>query len=112
MSQWSQEEISTLFRLLAEGKALSDIAGALNKSYNAVNHYVWRRSGKIPERPRKKSRPRGYLRRCHDCGAPTTDYRCPACWAKLRRKGGYNLSDTVQDVETRRSTLYPDGSRV
>lgn len=45
-------------------------------------------------------------------GARTTDYRCPACWAKLRRKGGYNLQDTVQDVESGRSTMYPDGSRI
>lgn len=28
------------------------------------------------------------IRRCHDCGAPTTDYRCPKCWAKIRRKSG------------------------
>lgn len=25
-----------------------------------------------------------YERRCHDCGRPTNDYRCPACWARLR----------------------------
>lgn len=23
-------------------------------------------------------------RRCHDCGRPTNDYRCPKCWARLR----------------------------
>lgn len=23
-------------------------------------------------------------RRCHDCGKPTTDYRCAECWGKLR----------------------------
>lgn len=23
-------------------------------------------------------------RTCHDCGKPTTDYRCPACWRKRR----------------------------
>ena len=23
-------------------------------------------------------------RRCHDCGRPTNDYRCPSCWAKKR----------------------------
>ena len=28
------------------------------------------------------------IRRCHDCGRPTTDYRCPKCWAKIRRKSG------------------------
>lgn len=31
-------------------------------------------------------------RACHDCGRPTTDYRCAACWEKLRRKLGLNLS--------------------
>lgn len=23
-------------------------------------------------------------RRCHDCGRPTNNYRCPACWKRLR----------------------------
>ncbi|MBD5416980.1 MAG: hypothetical protein HDR50_04830 [Desulfovibrio sp.] len=26
----------------------------------------------------------GTKRRCHDCGRPTNDYRCPKCWARLR----------------------------
>lgn len=26
----------------------------------------------------------GGYRKCHDCGRPTTNYRCSACWAKLR----------------------------
>ena len=24
------------------------------------------------------------LRRCHDCGKPTSDYRCKDCWEKYR----------------------------
>lgn len=24
-------------------------------------------------------------RECHDCGKPTYDFRCPACWQKLRQ---------------------------
>lgn len=28
------------------------------------------------------------LRRCHDYGRPTPDYRCSSCWKKLRRKRG------------------------
>ena len=28
-------------------------------------------------------------RRCHDCGRPTTDFRCPKCWAKLRANYDY-----------------------
>ena len=26
----------------------------------------------------------GLSRRCHDCGKPTNNYRCPDCWARLR----------------------------
>lgn len=106
-SSWPQEDVATLYRLLGEGKPFTEIADALHKPYRDVFGYVWRRSG--PRRRGKARSGNGHMRRCHDCGAPTTDYRCPACWAKLRRKGGYNLSDTVQDVETCRSTLYQDG---
>lgn len=31
-------------------------------------------------------------RRCHDCGKPTADYRCAACWAKIR-SGTENRTD-------------------
>lgn len=34
--------------------------------------------GTAERRALKKSR------RCHDCGKPTADYRCAACWAKIR----------------------------
>lgn len=27
-------------------------------------------------------------RRCHDCGKPSDDYRCPECWNKLRARTG------------------------
>lgn len=27
-------------------------------------------------------------RACHDCGRPTTDYRCPACLAAFRQRHG------------------------
>jgi hypothetical protein len=32
-----------------------------------------------------KPTPIGKMRRCHDCGKPTPDFRCPECWRKLRR---------------------------
>lgn len=38
-----------------------------------------------PEIPTPKKR------RCHDCGRPTTDFRCARCWAKLREK--YRLEE-------------------
>ncbi len=44
-----------------------------------------------PQRKKKKARvhhlsydPDTPQRHCHDCGKPTNDYRCEACWKKLR----------------------------
>ncbi len=34
----------------------------------------------------------GYSRRCHDCGKKTNNYRCEACWAKLRGTSEYYIS--------------------
>lgn len=31
------------------------------------------------------------LRKCHDCGRPTSDYRCQECWKKWRRKHGVSV---------------------
>ena len=30
------------------------------------------------------------MRKCHDCGAETVNYRCDACWIKFREKYGIN----------------------
>lgn len=30
--------------------------------------------------------PKIYKRRCHDCGRPTNNYRCKACWERIRGK--------------------------
>lgn len=27
-----------------------------------------------------------YTRTCHDCGKPTTNYRCDRCWSKIRSR--------------------------
>lgn len=115
---WTQDDVIRLVKLLRDGRTTEEAANALGRTVPAIWQYMrYHRQAfqGLPER-RGGSRSRGahmrggvYTRRCHDCGRPTTDYRCPACWAKLRRKGGYNLSDTVQDVETCRSTLYQDG---
>lgn len=32
-------------------------------------------------------------RRCHDCGRPTNNYRCSACWQKIRKKYGVTQQD-------------------
>lgn len=35
------------------------------------------------------------LRRCHDCGRPTPDYRCPECWARIRGEEDFSLEDAT-----------------
>lgn len=32
-------------------------------------------------------------RACHDCGRPTTDYRCASCWAKIRPDSAKAVED-------------------
>lgn len=36
-------------------------------------------------------------RKCHDCGKPTPDYRCPACLEKWRLKNGVPMKSVVSD---------------
>lgn len=119
--RWTKDDVAKLVAMLRDGRTAEEAANALGRTAPAIWQYM--RSHRqafqgLPER-RGGSRSRGahmrggvYTRRCHDCGRPTTDYRCPRCWAKLRSRGGYSTTDTVQDVETCRSTLYQDGSRI
>lgn len=39
------------------------------------------------------------LRKCHDCGRPTVDFRCPPCRAKWRAKNGLAPIKSVFDEE-------------
>lgn len=41
-------------------------------------------AGKQKQRRRRKKGIKLSSRRCHDCGRPTSDYRCRTCWRKLR----------------------------
>lgn len=119
--RWTQDDVAKLVAMLRDGRTTEEAANALGRTVPAIWQYMrYHRQmfQGLPER-RGGSRSRGekshmrggvYMRRCHDCGAPTTDYRCPACWVKLHRKGGYNLSDTVQDVESGRSGVYIGGN--
>ena len=45
-------------------------------------------------------------RRCHDCGRPTPDYRCPACWAAFRRRHGVTWDDAELGAELGEEILY------
>ena len=40
-----------------------------------------------------------FLRKCHDCGRPTTNYRCDKCLSKWRRK--HHVKDEIESEEYR-----------
>lgn len=48
----------------------------------------------------KKYEGRDNMRRCHDCGKPTPDYRCAECLRKWRKKYGVptNAENQPYDV--------------
>lgn len=106
---WSDDEIETAARMYAAGESYRSIGEQLHKKKDAVRYYIRAHSELFPEPMEKKDILRGkasyrqitrYIRRCHDCGRPTTDYRCPGCWEKLRRKGGYVPMGDASDADT------------
>lgn len=114
---WTQDDVIRLVKLLRDGRTAEEAADALHRTAPAIWQYMRYHRQAFQGLPERRGGARraammgsgAYMRRCHDCGAPTTDYRCPRCWAKLRSRGGYSTTDAVQDVETCRSTLYQDG---
>ena len=44
-----------------------------------------------------------YSRKCHDCGKPTNDYRCPRCLAKWRNKYHVSGNEQLESYTTGRS---------
>ena len=117
--RWTKDDVVKLAAMLRDGRTTEEAAHALGRTVPAIWQYMRYHRQDFQGLPERRGGARGraammegraYMRRCHDCGRPTTDYRCPACWAKLRRKGGYNLCDTVQDVESGRSGVYIGGN--
>lgn len=106
---WGDDEIETAARMYAAGDSFQCIADELNKLTDTVWSYIHAHRELFPEPLEKKKILRGeasyrqitrYMRRCHDCGRPTTDYRCPRCWARLRSRGGYSPKGDASDMDT------------
>ena len=108
MKGWSDDEIETAARMYAAGESYRNIGGQIRKKADTVRYYIRAHSELFPE-PMGKDIMLGkatyiqnsrYMRRCHDCGRPTTDYRCPRCWARLRSRGGYAPKGEASDMDT------------
>ena len=106
---WSDEEIETAARMYAAGESFKRIGVELNKHSDTVRYYIRAHSERFPAPLERKDilcdkasyrQITRYIRRCHDCGRPTTDYRCPRCWARLRSRGGYAPKDDASDMDT------------
>lgn len=116
---WTQDDVAKLVAMLRDGRTTEEAANALGRTVPAIWQYMRYHRQAFQGLPERRGGARGraammgggaYMRRCHDCGAPTTDYRCPRCWAKLRSRGGYSTTDAVQDVESGRSGVYIGGN--
>jgi len=85
---WTPEDDAVLKQNLGT-MTYAEIGGLLNrtdKSVKARALALQLRGGPKPRLPK----PRGKnMRKCHNCGRPTPDYRCSKCWAKLREKYRY-----------------------
>ena len=89
---WTAEEDRKLQWLMSVGAETAQIARFFGRSQQAVCMRARSiRTGGSQKDP---------TRRCHDCGRPTTDYRCPRCWARLRSRGGYSPTGEVSDMDT------------
>ena len=89
---WTAEEDRKLQWLKSVGAETAQIARFFGRSQQAVCMRARSiRTGGSQKEP---------TRRCHDCGRPTTDYRCPRCWARLRSRGGYSPTGEVSDMDT------------
>ena len=106
---WTREEIETAARMYANGELLKSIGAVIGKHPDTVGYYIRRHPEMFISESERKGLLQGkkvalpiprYTRRCHDCGRPTTDYRCPRCWAHLRRTGGYSPTGEVSDMDT------------
>jgi len=83
---WTPEEDKALKERIGS-MTYAEIGELLGRTEKSVKHRALSlnvRGGAKPRPPR----PAGKMRRCHDCGKPTPDYRCPACWRKLRKRLG------------------------
>lgn len=111
-SPWTTSEVQELVRLIRDEKLTTEQAAErLGKTFKSVASYIVRhkaalhicRRGKLSDPQRKSARkgtpPGGYTRRRHDCGCPTTDYRCPECWKKWRLAHGCHVyTDSSADI--------------
>lgn len=93
---WADWERDKLRKLYALNLPIDDIAKVLCRSPAAVHTQCsligLRRTEDMRSYPPSGACGPKPKRKCHDCGRPTDDYRCPVCLRKWRQKNGVSES--------------------
>lgn len=92
-SLWTPEEDAVLKQCVRCGGTWEQAASRLPGRTACACHARAKLVGLQKPRPRREEKPpplplKPAMRRCHDCGRPTPDYRCPKCLEKWRAKHG------------------------
>lgn len=94
---WTQEEDEAICDACRQRLPLASVAARIGRSEGACRAraaFLGISETRLPPRPTPDC---VSIRRCHDCGRPTTDYRCSSCRAQFRRKHG--VSEFWNDEE-------------
>jgi len=94
---WTPEEDDALKKLMAQGMSWSDAADRLPGRSSQACAARGKLLGVSASKPVQKRPGASSVRRCHDCGRPTVDYRCPKCLAAWRARNG--VSQAAVDDE-------------
>ena len=98
---WTPAEEAKLWRLHAQGRSWTSIARALGRSKQACAtrlSYLGVTQRKDEPAPEECLEEVGNLRRCHDCGCPTHDFRCARCRRKWQIRNGAPSDDDIQNM--------------
>lgn len=87
---WTDAEDEALRKSLLRGELLWQFGQRIGRSEASCRNRAVR-LGLVQPKGRRKREGLVYGRRCHDCGKPTSDYRCPRCLTRWRRK--HNVPD-------------------
>ena len=95
---WSPEEDEKLQRFASMGwtyaRCAAELPGRTNAACSNRMNFLRRKHSKAEAESKAGGREKavrnrlevfsGRMRKCHDCGKPTANYRCPQCWEKIR----------------------------
>jgi len=89
-----EEDLAVASSYLPGGPTLLEVSEKIGRTYAACK----KRARELELSEPRPPKPRPGLRKCHDCGRPTPDYRCPACRKKWQIKHGVPLDNAAKNA--------------